>query len=702
MNVVRLARRFVGLLAVVAFLAALARDDTNGKARADTNLQTLQAPGAGPVQVDVLPDRRVRVTSRYWRLEFDLRHGGVLDTVVFLHGSGRNLLTEPFHTYVDGWSDQNTSTVQFRSTRQGDVVQLVFSGRLADGNGRQAPVAFRTVWTLSGFVVRVDHELRFLEETPVRVVGVGSTAVRGELNEYGVRVGPAEDSSRRKMAPARFGKVQGSDGVLYSLRHAPLYLLFFDRGTEGFDLTTASDLATWESGLTGQTGVGRYEARVADDGRVIRLWREPLRVAQPVTVSQGRYTFSYWLGLPRIVERAARKWRHLSFGNHPWPSDQRIAEWAASGVNIVRLHNDYAEDENFWHDGAWPPYDEHGMAELRRVIATCHRYRIRVVPYFSIHEFHPKAQGYREHEQEWKRSTDAAGTVFHNYHGKGEFGAQMCPQSGWLERRKRDIEQAYRELGMDGIYFDWVMSLPCNNKHHNPRWHVGADGVVELLAWTRRLIAPNGTLILHIYGKMPSIAFENFADLVVNMEELSSSPKMLRMSDVPLVTVLAESIPRSPCPSYRRDRTRERNQNNIAHHVVLGMFPWSGGTGGPVYEETLKLFRTFKPYRLENYRFHSALTGAVQTSRDDVFGAVYGSSTDALVVLSNTSAERRDDVSWTVRPEALEFDVGGWLELKDTKTSQSQKVRRATLTSGTLRVELGPYEYRLFEVRPAK
>jgi len=76
----------------------------------------------------------------------------------------------------------------------------------------------------------------------------------------------------------------------------------------------------------------------------------------PRHIRPGEYSFSYFLGLPRIVEKSDRKWRHVSFGNHPWPSDADIAHWAESGVNIARLHNDYAPDENFWHDGAWPPY----------------------------------------------------------------------------------------------------------------------------------------------------------------------------------------------------------------------------------------------------------------------------------------------------------------------------------------------------------
>jgi hypothetical protein len=479
-------------------------------------------------------------------------------------------------------------------------------------------------------------------------------------------------------------------------------MLFFDRAKEGFDITVASDVATWETGLAKRGGVGRYEAKVADDGGSISLAMEPLNLPSPVKVAKGEYTFSYYLGLPRIVEKANRKWMHLSFGNHPWPSDAEVKKWADNGVNIVRLHNDYSEDENFWHDGAWPPYDEKGMAEMKRVIAACHRHNIQVVPYFSIHEFHPKAEGYAANENEWKRSVDQAGTVFHNAWGKGEFGAQMCPQSRWLERRKQDIEKAYRELGFDGIYYDWVMTLPCTNKAHNEKLHLGTDGVIDLLAWTRRLVAPNGTLILHLYGSMPSIAFENFADLVVNMEEISGAEKLMLMDEVPIVTVLAESIMRSPCPSYRRDMPLERNQRNIAHLAVLGMFPWSGGTGNGVYAETLKLFRTFKPYRLENYRFRDALTGVVKTSWETVYGALYSSPEQAIVIVSNARPEPRKNVVWRVRADDLGMPPAAKLTVKDVKTGQTQQVAPAALADGSFITELDGYEYRLFEIAAAK
>jgi hypothetical protein len=660
----------------------------------------LQAPGGGPVAVEPVEGNRVKVTSDYWRLEFDLRNGGVLDTVVFPHGSGKNVLVKPLCTYVDCWSDSDAPNTVFHLSREGNVNRLEFSGQMG-ATGRQAgPVAFQTTWTVSPFVVRVDHTIRLTEDRMVSTAGVGSLSVRADLNEFGLRTGPTDDRDARRMAPASFGRTQRAGEVFMEEHHAPLYLLLFHRSLEGLDLTMASDLQTWESGLGGKPGAGRYRAAVSGDGAAIALRRDVLHATRPVLVHKGEYTFSYYLGLPRIVEKSDRRWRHLSFNNHPWPADAEIQRWAEAGVNIVRLHNDYTLDEDFWHDGAWPPYDDKGMAEMRRVIAACHRYQIQVVPYFSIHEFHPKAQGYVEHAPQWKRSVDQLGTVFHNQEGQGEFGAQMCPQSGWLARRKADVERAYRELDFDGIYYDWVMELACNNRNHDARLHLGTDGVIDLLAWTRRLIAPkHGTLILHLYGAMPSIAFENFADLVVNMEEVSSAENWMKLQDIPIVTVLAESLPRSPCPSYREDSARERNQNNIAILSVLGMFPWSDGTEGGVYDETLKLFRAFRPYRLQDYRFRDAYSGVVHTSWDDIYGAVYRSTKQALAVVSNTSREPRKNVVWTVQPETLGFHVDRLL-VKDTTSGAARVLPASALTDGSLETSLGGYEYRIFEISP--
>lgn len=658
----------------------------------------LQVPGTGALTVENLRGKRVRVTTDNWRIEFDLQNGAALDSIVFPHGSGRNVLARPFRTYVGQWSDQYASQTAFHASRQGNVATLEFSGTLAAPGRIEGPVRFATVWTISPLTVRVDQTLRLAADLSASTVGIGSTAIRSDLDEYGLRTSPADVPDGSKTIGASYGKTAHAGAVLINEHHAPLYLMFFHRNLEGIDFETGTDLAVWENALAQRPGAGRFEAKLSEDGGMIEVVREPLALPSPVTIRKGEYTFSYYLGLPLIVEKSHRNWRHISFGNHPWPSDDLIRQWSESGVNIARLHNDYAADENFWHDGAWPPYDENGMAEMRRVNRTCHRFGIQVVPYFSIHEFHPSAQGYSEHEQQWKRSVDQAGTVLHNRKPKGEFGAQMCLQSGWLARRKSDVEKTYRELGFDGIYYDWGASLPCNNENHGPKWHNDMDGMIDLLAWTRRLISPRGTLILHLSGWFPSIAFENYGDVIVNTEENADSDAFPRMPEMALMTVLAETAAaRSPCPSYRTDRALERNRNNIAQMAVLGLFPWSG-QDGPVAEETLKLFRAFKPYRLEDYRLHNADSGAVSTSWPDVYGAVYSSTEKMLVVVSNTSSAPRRNVAWRVKPEMLGFARNVTVTLKDTASGQSINVPWSALDDGSLNTELKGYEYRLFEV----
>jgi len=677
-----------------------------------------EAPGGGEVNLQVTAGERAIVTTDYWTMEYDLRRGGVLDSIVFTHGSGRNLLVEPFRTFVDQWSDANAPQVSLHSSKEGNILRLEFSGRMTAADRKAGPVAFETTWTLSPFVVRADHKISFPEDLRVSSVGVASTAVRSDLGEFGLRVGPADDANERKECLATFGTTRSGGARLIDEHHAPIYMQFFNRGVEGFGLSMTSDLATWENGLTGKSGVGHYAASVSEDGGSILIVRKPLRVTAPVKVPKGEYVFSYYLGLPRIVEKADRKWRHIGFDAHPFPSDDEIRKWAESGVNIVRQDSEYYGDENFWHDGTWPPFDEKGMKELRRVIATCHRYKILVVPYFSLQELHPSAPGYAQHAQEWARTMGEVETMYHNfspedyklfnygsdYAGKGEYGAQMCPMSAWPEKLKNDVERAYRELGFDGIFYDWADTEPCNNKKHNPKLHSGIDGLIDMLAWTRRLIGPNGVLIVHQYGLKASISLENFADLVVNMEEIADRDVALRPDNIPVTTLLAESLPRSPCPNYLRSENLERNRQNIAVLVLYGMFPWAGPPWdtGETEVETLKLFRAFKPYQLETYRLHSPLSGAVHTAWEDVYGAVYAGPEQALVVISNTSREPRKRAIWTVRPEDLGFvSATKRFTVKDTKTSTVQTLPFSGLQDGSLETQLEGYEYRLFEVRSA-
>lgn len=152
-------------------------------------LPDFHSPGGGSIHLDAPVKDRVKVTTDYWRLEFDLRSGGALDTIVFPHGSGKNLLKKPFRAHVNELSDWNAVETALESSQEGDVVRLVFSGTMAAIGRVPGPVGFESVWTLSPFVVRADCTLKFAEHMTASSVGVASTALRSDLNEFSVLSG---------------------------------------------------------------------------------------------------------------------------------------------------------------------------------------------------------------------------------------------------------------------------------------------------------------------------------------------------------------------------------------------------------------------------------------------------------------------------------------------------------------------------------
>lgn len=636
----------------------------------------------------------VRITSPFWEISHNLSCGGIVDIMKFQHGSGANLLASPFVTGVDGWTDASVTSPHVDVQSDEHAATVMVSGRLTNMDGQKANINYQHIYYYTENFIHVTTKLTFSDDQAVQQVEVGSVKLAGELNEYGYRPSPRDDASERKMCSARFGEITYDDSAVIELNHTPIYLLFFNRFVEGFDICLGGDFATWETGLTGKAGMGQYCVSGKSESQHIEVQRMPLHSDLPVTVEAGSYNFSYYLGLPKIVKSSARKWFHLSFGNHPWPSDETIQQWAEHGVNIVRLHNDFASDGNFWHDADWPPYDEGGMQELRRVINTAHEHGIKVVPYFSGYEMHPEAPCYKTHLDLWKRCYGDLEAEYHNHTGNGEFGVQMCLESGWLQRRKHDIKTAYRELGFDGLYFDWVMSLPCDNPHHSDREHLIIDGELELMRWARELVGSDGVLIIHIYGMMPCIPMENFADLVVNMEEISGREEMVKAENMPLVTILGESLPRSPCPSYFREEQELRAKNHIAQLSILGMYPWTGSqsTG---WEHTLRYFQQFSRYELEKYKFYHGFSGIITTTDPAVKGAVYAKRNHAIIILSNTGEESKTGVQWQVNLAGIAWKADGSYTVTNPRTGDETPYLNDEGSS----IDLDGFDYTVLEMQ---
>src|SRR6185295_11841057 len=138
------------------------------------------------------------------------------------------------------------------------------------------------------------------------------------------------------------------------------------------------------------------------------------------TELKGTHRVRYYLGLP-FIKKAAQigsPYFHVATGSR-WASDADLERVARSGVKLIRFHNDYREDGPFWHDGMYPPYDEAGMAHLRRVIDTTHRLGMKIIPYISVKEFHPESAGCKEHQEEWRQQAGPTFKELHTWAGSG-------------------------------------------------------------------------------------------------------------------------------------------------------------------------------------------------------------------------------------------------------------------------------------------
>lgn len=73
----------------------------------------------------------------------------------------------------------------------------------------------------------------------------------------------------------------------------------------------------------------------------------------------------------------------------------------------------------------------------------------------------------------------------------------------------------------------------------------------------------------------------------------------------------------------------------------------------------------------------------MHTPWDDVYGAVYGSARQALVIVANTSKEPRKNVVWRVKPETLGFQADHII-LKDATSGVVRNLPASALTDGSL------------------
>lgn len=418
------------------------------------------------------------------------------------------------------------------------------------------------------------------------------------------------------------------NNILRMGKNMPDYFCILERGVEGFEFFSPD---IFKQNQMYEENKGFYQARYRDITNSVEVEFSPYGEWQiPISINKGKYSFSYFLALPFSKGKYKVHKPHFhAMINSRWPDEKQLDILANSGVQLIRLHNDYREDGPFWHDGCYPPYDRKNMEKLDWVIAQVHKRGMKIVPYFSLKELHPDAPEYKIFSEEWKRTIDKK-TVIHNYAGTGEFGAQMCLCSGWSQFRKKSIDLVLKNHDFDGVYYDWVCSQYCNNPNHkNGEEHTDIEELIDLIFWTRKRVGRNGIVFLHLSG-VPMMVFENVADLVYTHE------------DLPWI-----------CP-YPGDFSPETDFAGITEHQIttsnlcndpekemlftlscflegLWVCPRTISEKDPVIRE----MRKFKQYDICSYRFQPAGKKPVVTTEKEVYGSLYWKKNHALIYIAN-------------------------------------------------------------------
>ncbi|MBN1810151.1 MAG: hypothetical protein JW909_13885 [Planctomycetes bacterium] len=605
----------------------------------------------------------IQVSNDYWSVQHSEKHGGAWSSIVFRNGSGRNLLAGPvtsfirfpvlpteeqyngFRTYAE--VNESEPVLRAETSRDGFPV-VVAEGVYRDEEGEAIPVGYRRsteyreyglIWT----TLEIMSDAGCDGAVHVRAFGA---ELRPGLTDAYVRQHPVEFTSSDLLGSGTWHDIAGEgSSTVFMSRYTPMQMMVFEKGVEGMDIFPCSELAEWDCGLKPDAGLGLYVLSRSGSGVSIEM--DPYCMAFRRREIRLAGTVKYRLGIALPFVKPREKVHtgpfHAAMGSR-WASEEDIAALAEAGVKLVRFHNDYRHDGPYWRDGLYPPYDEDGMKELRRVIETVHRHGMKIVPYVSVKEFHPEAPGFAENGREWMHMAAPSVDMIHTFIWNGEFGGVMCLKSGWLDFRKKSVDIILSDLPWDGLYFDWTTAHPCcHPRHASGAWHSDMEEFYDFLLYCRKRIGGEGTLFLHLSG-MPYVAAENMADLAFINED--------RMGRYPLPGEFPAQCNFMPiAPRHLIDSAKAGSAE--ARMVIMGGlvegFPVNAHVPIDAYaEEVLAEMRLFKGADLAGMDFYRSLDGDLDTGETGVHASAWAGGKRTIVYAANfTGGKKKGKVTFS-------------------------------------------------------
>lgn len=484
----------------------------------------------------VRENNKIIVSNEFVRCVHDLDRGGEMIEAVIVNGSGKNLFTGAQNTVIGItqnsvyhlYRSSAAPVLDFSVTEEGENTVLQFSAEMVDDKGERLPgftLHHRVEYTPLGEAL---HKLTFAASqkiTDLGMVQIGTLYPAKRMDTLAVMPSQVE-MSMPYFSRCRWYKLEGDATTGYMTRWVPNAMLVFQRGVEGFQFVRGDDLASWESigGTLPGFGMGFFSYIKHLDAYEMRF--APLDCRREGQYLEGEYTFEFSLAFPFVRKNivplspcSGNLLQETDDFAKRWPSEEKFAEWENAGVSLMRLHNDGDPFANgiFWRDASYPPYPPEEMEKMERTLELAHRHHVDVVPYFSLHEYHPEAEGFQQNAQAWCRIAEKGDSIIPSYSRYGYYGFIMCLASGWLDKLKDSIDKVLRNHSFSGVYYDWCTAMECVNPEHGPH-HWDFRKLIDFLLWTRqRTVKNGGDIYLHLTGT-PNIAAENLAGLVLTEE----------------------------------------------------------------------------------------------------------------------------------------------------------------------------------------
>ena len=606
-------------------------------------------------------NKSIVVATPYWQVRHNLAKGGCWDSITFTHGSGKNLLDGPVSgrlrilqphptggassTFFYEEAFEKNPAVSIEETPAGPTV--VIEGRFqldkeppaGSDVPRELPIRFRRRTTYGDWGL-VTVELEIICEQPRRDViewVAANLTLRAGMTDTYVRQHPVIAPHADWVGTGVWRKQIES----YRATYVPMHMVCFEKGVEGLEFMPASDLDAWDAFADGHAGMGLYGLGPAwDDPAKTSISLAPYCLAyrRNAVEIDGTYRLKYYIALPFVkpAEKVGPKYFQAGTGSQ-WPSDAELERLARGGVKLVRFHDDYFEGGPFWRDGRYPPYDAAGMAQLRRVIRTSHRLGMKIVPYISVKEFHPEAEGFKANCAAWRKEAGPLFRDLHTWTGSGEFGQLMCLESPWLEFRKKSIDIILGDLPWDGLYFDWCTPHPCRHPAHvGGHIHSDQDAFLDFMFWCRKRVGPNGLIFTHLSG-LPQIVIENLSDIELIYEDLFGSTRPQNPEAFPPQCRFMPITPRLLCGW---GAPRSPQQRLCLMNTLLEGWPVTANVPevyDPGSEQVLAEFDLFGGQDLASYKFLPASRWPVATDQETIRASLYYRTDKAMLYVCNLS-----------------------------------------------------------------